>query len=276
LHLDPSNAPTSSDVYGSHDATLALAAPSCVLPASLAENIRHLHGRIPETALCLFETASCLAYTENDLPRNASSLDMTFHAHLPLDLPWSGHDPSQNAAVTTAALALDVLDRVASLSPRCAVLHPPDGPTEGRRLLLAAFARHWHQRSSVPLLLENTRHCDVLELGEDFRFGEGFGLCLDIAHLMGYGQWGLLVSRLPESAGIVHWSAPGVRDDHRPLAALTPPQREVASALIRRVPPTATHLLEIFDWDAVAASIPYLQELARRQPPSVEGKEHRC
>ena len=45
-----------------------LAAPSFVLPGTVAENARFLSGRVDEMALCFFEAQACLKYGENDLP----------------------------------------------------------------------------------------------------------------------------------------------------------------------------------------------------------------
>ena len=69
-----------------------LAAPSFVLPGTVAENARFLSGRVDEMALCFFEAQACLKYGENDLPPDlaepSESGRLRCHVHLPVDLPW--------------------------------------------------------------------------------------------------------------------------------------------------------------------------------------------
>lgn len=246
-----------------------LAAPSFVLPGTAAENICFLNNRVDEVALCFFEARSCLDYGPQDLPDSLpdpapQAPGLGFHVHLPVDLPWparaGAHDA--HAGHEAADLALAVCAKAAHLRPRLAVLHPPKASVTLKRRLLAGFATRWQAVSPLPLLLENIDICDVLELGESFAPDHGLGLCLDVGHLLGYAQNRLLASGLPETAVLVHWSAPGVRDQHLPLTAFTPEQRRTARAIMTRLPPTATHLAEIFRWEGVEASLPVLAELA--------------
>lgn len=244
-----------------------IAAPSFVIPAGVAENARFLAGKVAEVGLCLFETAACLRYGPQDLPPDLALLPLRWHAHLPVDLPWPAKSgaaahPSREAA--NAALA--VLEKTAFLRPRRAVLHPPQGAPDAQRRLLEDFARHWRRETSVPLLLENVEHSDVLCLGQDFLAEQGIGFCLDVGHLLGYAQDNLLQSTLPEGAAMAHWSAPGERDQHLPLTALTPPQWRTAAALLARLPGNAAHMVEVFNWSGVARSLPVLAALAQRHP----------
>ncbi|MGE9985426.1 cobamide remodeling phosphodiesterase CbiR [Desulfovibrio sp. SGI.169] len=238
-----------------------LAAPSFVLPGTLAENMRFLSGKVDETALCLFEARPCLAYDEKDIAPALADLPLRCHVHLPVDLPWpTGHAATPGAAVD---LALAVCAKAVRLKPGLAVLHPPEGAPARKRALLRAFASRWQARSPVPLLLENVDSCDVLELGESFLSDHGLGLCLDVGHLLGYAQKRLLDSALPETAALVHWSAPGRRDEHLPLTRFTPSQRRTATAIMARLPRSAVHLAEIFHWPGVAVSLAALAALAR-------------
>lgn len=239
---------------------MRLAAPSFVLPGTVAENARFLAGRVEEVGLCCFETAACLAYTADDLPPDLAALPLGWHVHLPLDLPWGA------GGEAAAGAALAVFGRVAHLSPQLAVLHPPtDMAPDAARAALAAFARRWRARGAPPLLIENIRGCQLTELGPAFLEGEGLGVCLDVGHLLGYAQGELLASELPELARLIHWSAPGPhpgKDRHLPLTALTAGQRAVALDLLRRSSPGATHLMEVFDWPGVEASMRWLEEAA--------------
>ena len=234
------------------------AAPSCVMAGTVAENARFLSGRVHEVGLCFFECRSCLAYGEKDLPPGLARLPLVWHVHLPLDLPWSG----RHEAGKTAKLAWKVFSRAAFLAPRLAVLHPPPGSPALKRRLLRDFAVAWRQAAGdAPLLLENIHCCDIVELGKGFLPEHGLGFCLDVAHLLGYDQQRLLSSDLPETADLTHWSAPGRRDEHLPLTALTSGQRAVAAGLASRFARNPVHLAEIFHWPGVEVSLPILETL---------------
>lgn len=247
-----------------------IAAPSFVIAANVADNAFFLAHKVDEVGLCLFETRGCLNYGPDDLPASLANLPLRWHAHLPVDLPWparaaaGGVSPAREAA----RLALAVLNRVTALVPhmtlRAAVLHPPEGSPASQRRMLADFAGHWHAhgQAAPPLLLENVAHSDVLCLGGDFLADHGLGLCLDVGHLLGYVQNGLLHSALPRQAAMLHWSAPGNGDQHLPLTALTPEQRHIAQSLMADAPLTATHMIEVFNWDGLSASLPVLAALA--------------
>ncbi|MDR0239568.1 MAG: hypothetical protein LBI88_04980, partial [Deltaproteobacteria bacterium] len=160
-----------------------IAAPSCVIPGTVAQNARFLaeraDGKIQEIALCFFETAACLAYTEHDLPDALAEFPFSWHVHLPVDLPW------QAGPEASADCALRLMRKVEALQPRMAVLHAPDLPA--RKGLLAAFAELWHARCDQPLLLENTDNCGLVDL-TPLIVDAGFGVCLDLAHMLAYGQ----------------------------------------------------------------------------------------
>ncbi|MDR2801068.1 MAG: hypothetical protein LBB52_07375 [Desulfovibrio sp.] len=227
----------------------------------MAENARFLSGRVAEIGLCFFEWRACLAYTDADVPPELAKLPFSWHVHLPCDLPWPARPGPDGAACETAEQALAVFARAAFLAPRCAVLHPPQGAPAFKRRLLRDFARTWQRGRAVPLLLENLSGCDIVELGDGFLQDHGLGLCLDVGHLLGYGQKRLLSSALPETADLVHWSAPGGGDEHLPLTALTSEQLGTAAELAARFAGNPVHLAEIFHWPGVEASLPVLEEL---------------
>lgn len=241
-----------------------IAAPSFVIPAGVAENARFLAEKVDEVGLCLFETQACRNYGPQDLPPDLATLPLRWHAHLPVDLPWPKKlGAATHPARTAARLALEVLDRAAFLKPRYAVLHPPVGSPQIQRSLLAGFAYHWKKYCHIPLLLENVAHSDLYSLGQGFLQDNGLGLCLDVGHLLGYGQKNLLFSSLPEQAILVHWSAPGDGDRHLPLTAFTGPQMHTAANLMARFSATTVHMAEIFNWKGLADSLPVLNALAQ-------------
>lgn len=247
---------------------LVVAAPSFVVPDTVAANCRFLDGLFPEVALCLFETKACLAYTDRDLPADPSALDLTFNAHLPLDLPW-GHGPE---AAADAALA--VAARVAHLAPRCFVLHPPAAPGE-----LARFVRRWigAGRAARDLLLENVEGNDLSTLLDEAH-GLGLSLCLDLGHMMAYEQHFLLSAVDWDRVRMLHAYAPeggagapggparrGSR--HRPLTELDEDGRGLLRELVLRLRPDASITLEIFEERGLMRSAElFVQWMARWNP----------
>jgi len=234
-----------------------IAAPSCVIPGTTAQNARFLAGRaegkIQEIALCFFETEACLAYTEHDLPDALAELPFSWHVHLPVDLPWHiGPEASANCA-------LRLMRKVKALKPRMAVLHAPDLPA--RKGLLAAFADLWHARCDLPLLLENIDSCALIDLTPLIVDAE-FGVCLDLGHMLAYGQRDIVKNpELLSRVQLAHWSAPGGADRHLPLTRFTKEEKNFARSAAAELPAATVHLLEIFDWCGVEESLPLLQDL---------------
>ncbi len=237
---------------------MAVAAPSFVIPANVAENARFLAGRVDEVALCFFESRACLAYGPEDLPENLADLPLKWHIHLPFDLPWQS---GEGAAQT----ALAVADKVSFLPVKYAVLHPPGlKENEKQCAILRGFHNIWRKFSPIKPLLENTADSDLCGLEPDI--WEKFGLCLDIGHLLGYKQKSLLSDhRLLSKAVIAHWSAPGSQDQHLPLTMLAENELCAAKRIAALLPPGTIHVLEIFNWHGVESSIPMLAEITRKQ-----------
>ena len=122
----------------------------------------------------LLETRGCLEYDELDLPADLPGLGLGYHAHLPLDLPWKDGP----AAVGDVIFALE--QKIAFLRPRGYVLHPPE-PGD-----LSGLLRHRPGLASK-LWLENTREGDLCELWDEIG-ALGLGVCLDVGHMVSYGQ----------------------------------------------------------------------------------------
>lgn len=236
------------------------AAPSWVIPGTAAANALFLADKAPAICLCLFESAPCLAYGPDDLPQDAGGI--RWHLHLPVDLPW------QAGPEAAADVCRQLAAKMSYLHPELAVLHAPEGGSlQERSKTLARFAQIWD--SAIPIALENTSHCDILELGRTFLADNNFLFCLDAAHVFNYGQLGLLASSLPEQADLWHWSAPGDGDRHWPLTRLAEQEQHKARELLARAKPDALHLLEVFSWDGVLAS---LAVLSQWQEEAAEGK----
>lgn len=244
----------------------AWAAPSFVMPGTVAENVRFMAGTAPEVALCLFETKGTLAYTKADLPapgegRGPQGKPLRYHAHLPVDLPWQEGRTVAEAAKAACDAALAVLGVVEGLAPRLCVLHPPLLGAGRDAALLAAFLERWQAACGLPVLLENIGGAPLVDLPRDLFARGAFGVCIDAGHLMGYHQEALLDTGLPGMASLVHWSAPGGLDRHRPLAELTDTERATARRLMALLPSGITQLVEIFAWQGVTSSLPVLAGL---------------
>ncbi len=247
----------------------AIAAPSCVLPANVAENAQFLAHKVQEVGLCFFETKACLAYTEEDLPLHLQSLPLRWHIHLPVDLPWKVGSTLKGSHAAQKALAL--LTKVAYLRPRYAVLHPPtflDDPVQ-QGLLLQEFLQTWHKVSSCPVLLENLQHMPLHTLPESLfqnvthnkKQEFVFGICLDVGHMLAFEQEILIEKQaLLDRVQLVHWSAPGNFDDHKPLSAFTVRQKNILMQLVPLLPQHCTHMVEVFHWQGIEESIPHLQK----------------
>ena len=151
-----------------------LAAPSCVLPAGVAENARFLADHFPEIALCFFETEACLNYTEADLPPALADLPCSYHVHLPLDLRW------EEGLDATWRKLDGLLDKAAPLSPRAFVLHPPSQPD--RLVPLSARLRD-KGVDPATVLIENTGASSLTPVWDEVLEG-GFSACLDIVHVL--------------------------------------------------------------------------------------------
>ncbi len=252
-----------------------VAAPSFVIPAGVSENAEFLAHKVQEVGLCFFETRACLAYTAKDLPPHLRALPLRWHVHLPVDLDWSRSAKKGGGGVHAAKTALAVWEKAAFLRPRFAVLHPPlwkesmDAEGEGFSLervneLLQEFLLTWQSQCKMPILLENLPKADVQKLNAEL-FSQakgGYGMCLDVGHMLGFGQEGILQrADLLRRVQLVHWSAPGAYDEHLPLTQFTTQQRALMAQLAPLLPRQATHMIEVFRWEGVEASVETLRSL---------------
>ncbi|MGE4551688.1 MAG: cobamide remodeling phosphodiesterase CbiR [Desulfovibrionaceae bacterium] len=218
-----------------------IAAPSWVVPGGPGENCRLLarHRRFfDEVELLFFETRACLAYTEADLPADLARLGLSFHVHLPADLDWSRG--AAGPAEVIAALAA----KAAHLAPRAYVLHPPPDPA-----LLGPLARALAAAGLAPgdLLLENVRGHDLTAAWPDL-VRHGLSACLDLGHLLAYGQQRLLeIPDLWDRVRMLHCCAPGPDGRHLGLARLDPAGRACLGRMLERLDPAATVAIEVFD-----------------------------
>jgi len=237
-----------------------LAAPSCVLPAGVAENCAFLAPQYDEIALAFFETEACLAYGEADVPPGLAELPVSWHMHLPLDLPW------EQGAARVAEVVLALKACVAHLRPAAFVLHPPKAPGD-----LAELARLLAERgffderdylgergpASRALLVENIEGCDLARHWPVIQAAD-LGVCLDLGHMLVHGQEEFLdLPGLFYRTHMLHLNAPDPLKPsrHASLSLLDARGRALMARLLGAFAPGGVLVLELFNADALSDSL---------------------
>lgn len=254
-----------------------LAAPSWVGPGTLAENCAWLAGKVHEVGLLFMESSASLAYGAEDLPPWLASLPLSWHVHLPVDLPWAEGTAGAGRA---AEICLGLMSKLGFLGVRRAVLHPPPRVPGGGSFLrpLEVFTTAWQGAGldSRDLLLENLPETaaleDWLELLEAIRqFSCSF--CFDFGHFLlhtdaadkGAGRKAAkgITGLLPEilrATKLFHCCTAA----HRSLTQLSPAEREVCAEICSQAlalsTPDAVFMLELFKWEDIEASLPVLRD----------------
>jgi len=228
-----------------------LAAPSWIVPGPPAASCLLLASRpelaVDEVELLLLETSACRAYGTEDLPPDLAGLPLSWHLHLPLDLPWAaGADAVFDALAGLAGLT-------AFLRPRACVLHPPKDPRP-----LAAVVRRWQDAGLPPLLLENAAGQEIARVAA-LAADLGLGRCLDVGHVLAYEPH-FQPRATEEDLAMLHLHAPGNGDGHRALTGLDQAGETLLRALLERLPAGGTIVVEVFAAPALAASLAWLGE----------------
>ena len=258
-----------------------IAAPSFVWPAHIAENCRRLAPLVDEVGLLFLESDACLAYTEQDLPGFLAQTGLRFHVHLPLDLPWN------SGPEKVWEIVAGLRSKAAFLRPGAFVLHPPpmrNGPTGDRRWnphdcpplkngvvfshtddCLRLFVQFWEEAGARPeeLLLENTRENDLIAL-QPLIQSRNLGICLDLGHLLAYGQRTHLLPEIWPRVKMVHLSAPGPQGQHRSLRELDESGRSLLREILNRLKPGCILMIEVFDPDGFKESLHMLKTMTSR------------
>lgn len=192
----------------------------------------------------LLETEGCLGYDETDLPPHLTALNLSFHAHLPLDLPWQA-----GAAIVDKAIR-GLESKIAFLGPREYVLHPP---ARGRLSELLRVRPDLAAR----LCLENTAQSDLREFWPEIEALD-LGVCLDLGHLVSYGQEAALeLPGLLERVRVVHVYGGESSRGHAALGHL--PDPGLLRAILRQVREDAVLVVEVFDMAGLQSSLALLK-----------------
>ncbi|WP_051694429.1 cobamide remodeling phosphodiesterase CbiR [Desulfohalovibrio reitneri] len=223
-----------------------LAVPSWVWPGTVADNCRRLGFTFNEVGLTMFESQACMDYGPDDLPPELVELGLRYHMHMPLDLPWS-------EGMLAVGDVIDCLvEKTAYLQPWGYVLHPP--PVSK---LLDEVAFRFINKGIKPdrVLLENTKEFDPLEYWCDIRY-LGLNLCLDLGHLLLYGQERLVeLPRLWNRVKLVHLSAPGPDGEHLALNELDAEGRRLVRLILDKMGPDTVVMAEVFDPERLILSL---------------------
>ena len=219
------------------DIPYTLAAPSFVWPERVGENCRRLKGMVDEVALLFFQTRASLEYDQQDLPPDLTDLGLTYHLHLPLDLPWES-GPEEVHRLTRALKA-----KTQYLSPHGYVLHPPEDAGS-----LQEFLRLWSLRSDpARLFLENIREND---LASHWQLVQRYGckVCLDLGHLLEHGQERLLeLPGLWSHTRMLHAYSPAPGGGHTSLARLDEHGLSILQNALQNMHSDTVVVLEVFD-----------------------------
>lgn len=219
-----------------------LAAPSCVIPDRLGPNCRALAPVVGEVGLMLLETESCLAYDHRDLPDDLAELGLSYHAHLPLDLPWGDG--------SAATILTSLTQKISFLRPHSFVLHPPQPGTLPQ--LVAS-----NPDFAPVLCLENTGRSDLSDLWGEIH-DLGLGVCLDLGHLVSYGQENMLcLPGIFDRIRILHVYGGESGRGHAGLDAL--PDPSVLKEILQRVRPDCVLVVELFSMNKLLDSLALLR-----------------
>lgn len=284
-----------------------LAFPSWVIPGGIAENAAFLHQKccaLPwppklhkkiEIGLCFFETAACLAYTKADLPPALSQLPISWHVHLPLDLPLYAKGATAQDARQSLAICLELMRKTDFLKTKKAVLHPVCHLKSPGKSLTAYFIELWTKAGlkASDLLLEN-QPGQNLPLLQSLAAQTGCGLCLDLAHLfMGLKQepsqgkeekkeqkqnsqqhpdWAptlqqLVASGYLKQVQMLHLNAlhcpnnvEQKQNGHAALTVLSGLLQQSYAQLLQNLPAPCVLMLELFSWQKIEQSLPLLKQ----------------
>lgn len=233
-----------------------LAATSWLWPKTLAHNLQRIctwELPIRQVALLFYQHQASLAYPPEDFDAPPG---LASHVHLPVDLPW---DLGPEAVWDILAQLMELPGR---LSPWGGVLHPPGAPE-----LLAGVATLWRGHDpNWRLMIENVPGQDLSVHWPVIRSLD-LPVCLDVGHLMAFGQhWLLEEPDLAERVELLHCYAPGLvinRHKHLALTELSPEQERTLQRVLTLIRPNTPILFEVFSESDLRDSLEKFYALLR-------------
>ncbi len=223
-----------------------LATTSFIWPKNIWENCKKLQNIVDEVAILFFETDSSLKYTQKDLPLELKNLELSYHVHLPLDLPW------EEGYKTVFDLICKLIEKVSFLDPKGFVFHPPSSRED-----LIRFLDLWEKNISYPIFLENTKECDLISVW-DIIENSFAKVCVDVGHIIEFKQYELLKSpNLWEKTKMLHIYAP-TSNGHGSLKLLKKEEEKLVREILYKAldsDPSITVVLEVFSFSDLKESL---------------------
>ena len=117
-------------------------------------------------------------------------------------------------------------------------------------LFLEHFLKIWENELPLHLLcLENVKNASYIDF-EKTILSSSCSLCFDAAHALTYEQTNILDHEAyMKRVNVVHWSTP--YKNHT----------DYCIKVLKNIPPTATHVLELFSWEEIEKSKPFFFQL---------------
>ena len=241
-----------------------LGATSCVLPADIMTNVRYLAPLVEDVQLLFFESAAKSRLPQPlDVPALralAGEHDLTYTVHLPTDLALGAVSKAMRQEGIAEILRL--VARLAPLAPRSFDLHLMREPDLFDAAWLDNLAASLAELSAA--LGQEKRLVGVENI--EYPFGlvaplvaeYGFGICLDLGHLVHYGhdlEEGLAL--LPR---VLHLHCHGVREgkDHQGLHDAE--QARMLGARLADAGYDGVVTLEMYSLEKLKASLALLDE----------------
>lgn len=233
-----------------------LGTTSFIFPDTIYENCKRLEKLVDQVSIVMFETKACINYSEQDLPKDLSKLDLEFNIHLPLDLPW------ELGAREVFYILDTLLKKTEFLNPNSYTLHPPE-KREDFYQLIDVF-----NEKDIPLnkfFIENIRENDLSNIW-DILLENRIKICLDIGHLFEYNQKRLLTCEdLIENIGMLHLYT-SKNGKHISLANLSKDATNFLITILKSLKQkdANTHIIiEVFDYNDLISSLDFFNSLSR-------------
>jgi hypothetical protein len=169
-------------------------------------------------------------------------------------------DPGKGQGALNWAWARERLDELA----RCWLGHcSPARGARGARGGRGAGGGQEPKESAVPcLLLENIQGNDLRQLWPVIE-ARDLGICLDLGHLLAYGQDTDRIPGIWSRVRMVHLNAPAPNGRHRSLACLDRSGRARLERILRHVEPRCVFMIEVFSPEDFLQSLHFFESMTK-------------
>jgi sugar phosphate isomerase/epimerase len=262
---------TTAVVSGRRPYPFRLATTSFIYPQDYIPNVRRLTGTVDEIELLFFESRAIPSpQTIRELAAIARESGLTYNVHLPVDVSI-GH-PGRLRREQDVAVLLHVLEQAAPLAPSTHTLHIPREPGTAAGSSPADWVERVHASLSglvragadpARISIENLDY--PLQALAEVIAGLGFRVCLDVGHLILYGQpLDAFHQCFSPAIDIIHLHGATRSREH--LAADQLPPEFVGELLPIIADFRGVISLEVFSASALMASLEWLSALWNKPP----------